>query len=234
MSDSEIIARALREKRTNLSEAEAKDLVRAAGIPVVATVLVQSQRRAVAVARDLGFPVALKIASPDIIHKSDAGGVVLGLKNASEVTRAYRDIMAAVAEKAPQARIDGITVQQMAPPGVEVIIGMSKDPQFGPVLMFGLGGILVELLKDISFRIIPLTARDAMEMMKETKGFPLLTGYRGHEGVDLDALQSVILKVASFIEATPRIKELDLNPTIAGKSGAVVADARIVLETPTR
>jgi len=225
-----VIETARKAGHRQLTELEAKDLIRGEGLPVVRTLLANTQKKAVDMAREIGFPVALKITSPDIIHKSDVGGVRLGLKNASQVAAAYREILNSVASYQPSARIEGITVQEMAPPGIEVIIGMSKDPQFGPVIMFGLGGILVELLKDISFRIVPLTTKDAAEMIRETKGFPLLQGYRGHEGVDVDKLQALIVKVAHFIENTPGIKELDLNPVIANKTSAVVADTRIILE----
>jgi acyl-CoA synthetase (NDP forming) len=230
MARDSIIETARKEGRRQLTEVEAKDLIRGEGFPVVRTLLANTQKQAVNLAREIGFPVALKIASPDIIHKSDFGGVRLGLRNASQVAAAFSEILTSVESHQPGLRIEGVTVQEMAKPGIEVIIGMNKDPQFGPVIMFGLGGILVELLKDISFRIIPLTPNDAAEMIRETKGFPLLQGYRGHEGADVDKLQALIVKVARFIEKTPGIKELDLNPVIASKTVAVVADARIVLE----
>ena len=130
----------------------------------------------------------------------------------------------------PEARIQGVSVQKMARPGVEVIIGMSKDDQFGPVLMFGLGGILVEVLKDVSFRIVPLAKRDAAEMVREIKGYPLLEGYRGQEAVDISYLEELLLKVSDFVEQNPEVKELDLNPIFAYSDGAVAVDARVILE----
>jgi len=178
----------------------------------------------------MGFPVVLKIVSPDIIHKSDAGGVKLDLKNSAQAGRAYGEILSSIRQKYPKAKIDGISVQKMARPGVEVIIGMSKDPQFGPVLMFGLGGILVEVLKDVSFRLVPVTKRDATEMIKEIKGYPLLEGYRGQEPANIPFLEELIVKVSQFIEKNPQIKELDLNPIFAYKDGALAVDARIILE----
>ncbi len=217
--------------RVHLTEIESKELLKDVGIPVVETRLARSKRQAMALARELGFPVALKIASADIIHKTDVGGVKLGIKTAAEVGRAYADIMSAVKSRQPSARIDGVTVQSMARPGIEVIIGMSKDPQFGPVLMFGLGGVLVEVLKDVSFRIVPLLPRDARDMVREIKGFPLLEGYRGQEPADIAFLESLLLQVSALVEHTPEIKELDLNPVFAYKDGAVAVDARIVLET---
>ena len=213
-----------------LTEFEAKEILRRSGIPVVETRLARTKAEAISISRALGFPVVLKVASPDIIHKSDSGGVKLGLASAAAVGRAYSEIMA-IREKFPRAKIDGVSVQKMAPPGTEVIIGMSKDPQFGPVLMFGLGGILVEVLKDVSFRLVPVTRRDAKEMIEEIKGYPLLKGYRSYQPADIPALEELIVKVSDFIEQNPTIKELDLNPVFAYKDGAVAVDARVILET---
>jgi acyl-CoA synthetase (NDP forming) len=217
-------------QNTLLSEFESKEMLRQAGIPVVETKLAKSRQAAIDIAKEIGFPVVMKIASPDVVHKSDAGGVRLGLANATQVGKAYRDIIAAVKDKVPDARIEGVTVQPMARPGIEVIIGMSKDAQFGPVIMFGLGGILVEILKDVSFRIVPLERRDAAEMIKEIKGYPLLQGYRGQEPANIPALEKLIVSVSDFIEKNPQIKELDLNPVIAYKDSVMAVDARIVLE----
>jgi acyl-CoA synthetase (NDP forming) len=213
-----------------LSEVEAKDWLKQAGIAVVETKLAKTKAQALALGREMGFPLALKIVSPDISHKSDVGGVILDLKNPTQLGRAYSGMLASIREKLPQARIEGVSVQRMAPPGVEIIIGMSQDSQFGPVLMFGLGGILVEVLKDVSFRIVPLAPRDAAEMVREIKGFALLTGYRGHEAVSLPELEGCLLKVSQFIEANPQIRELDLNPVLAYKDRVLAVDARIVVE----
>jgi acetyl-CoA synthetase (ADP-forming) len=216
--------------RYQLTEPEAKALVQAAGIPVVKTLLCHSAREAAQAALSIGYPVAMKVVSTDIIHKSDIGGVVLNIENANSLTRAYRDIMKTVKAKQPSAVINGVAVQAMAGKGTEVIVGVTKDPQFGPVIMFGLGGILVELLKDISFRIVPINRRDATEMIQEIKGFPLLNGYRGQPAADLVALENIILKVAALVETRPEIRELDLNPIIVDAEGAVVVDARVTLE----
>ncbi len=175
------------------------------------------------------MPVVLKVISPEVIHKSDAGGVKLNLDSAEKVGHAYDDIMSAIKKKYPDAKINGVSVQKMARPGVEVIIGMSKDAQFGPVIMFGLGGILVEILKDVSFRIVPLEKRDAREMVKEIKGYPVLEGYRGQEAVDIEYLEGLILKVSDFVEQHPEINELDLNPVFAYSDGATAVDARVIL-----
>jgi acyl-CoA synthetase (NDP forming) len=226
----QIIDEARGEGRTVLTEVESKELLKQAGIDIIDTRLATSREEAISISRKLGFPVALKVASPDIVHKSDAGGVKLGLENAREVGKAYADILAAVGQKHPQARIQGVSVQKMARAGVEVIIGMSKDDQFGPVLMFGLGGIMVEVLKDVSFRLVPLAKRDAAEMVREIKGYPLLEGYRGQEAVDISYLEELLLKVSDFVERNPEVKELDLNPVFAYSDGAVAVDARVILE----
>jgi len=225
-----ILDKAKTERRTVLTEFESKKLLERAGIPVVETRLVRTKRETISVSKEIGFPVVLKITSPDIVHKSDSGGVKLGIANATQASKAYSEIMLSIKQRYPSAIIHGLTVQKMAPPGIQVIVGMNKDPQFGPVLMFGLGGILVELLKDVSFRIVPVTKRDAAEMIREIKGYPLLEGYRGQEPANIDALQDIIVRVSQFVERTPEIKELDLNPIFAYRDKAVSVDARIVLE----
>ncbi len=230
MDKQQIMQKARGEARTLLTEVESKELLRQAGISVIDTKLATSSKEAIALSKQLGFPVVLKIASPDIIHKNDAGGVKLGLKTANQAGKAYHEILSATRQKYPQARIHGVSVQRMARPGVEVIIGMSKDAQFGPVLMFGLGGIWVEVLKDVAFRIAPLARRDAREMITEIKGYPLLTGYRGQEPVDMAKLEDFLLKVSRFVELNPEVKELDLNPVFAYKDDAVAVDARVILE----
>jgi acyl-CoA synthetase (NDP forming) len=233
MSSQSIIEKARSASRTLLNEIESKALLSEAKIPVVETKLATSKQEAIAISKKLGFPVALKIVSPEITHKSDVGGVKLGLKTARQVEAAYEEIQAAVKQKYPHAVIDGVSVQKMARPGTEVIIGMTKDPQFGPVLMFGLGGILVELLKDVSFRIVHLEKKDARDMIREIKGYPILEGFRGMEPVDVSVLEEILLKLSRFVDENPWIKELDLNPIFAYRDGAVAADARIILEEKT-
>jgi len=230
MTKNEILKQARKDNRTQLTEIESKELLKEAEIPVVEAKLARTKKEAVAMSKRIGFPVVLKIVSPDVIHKSDSGGVKLGLSNATQVGNAYSEILSAVKKHYPKAKIQGVSVQKMARTGVEVIIGMTKDAQFGPVLMFGLGGILVEVLKDVSFRIVPLVKRDAREMIKEIKGYPLLEGYRGQEPADVPYLEDLILKVSDFVDKSPEIKELDLNPIFAYKNGAVAVDARVILE----
>jgi len=216
--------------RDVLAEVESKELLQKAGIPVVDTRLARTKREAVSISKQMGFPVVLKISSPDVIHKSDAGGVKLGLANATQVGKAYSEIVSSIKQAYPEAEIHGLSVQRMAGPGVEVIIGMSKDPQFGPVLMFGLGGILVEVLKDVSFRIVPVSERDARDMIREIKGYPILEGYRGQKPVSIAALEKLIVRVSQFAENNPHIAELDLNPVFAYPDKAIAVDARVVLE----
>jgi len=219
-----------KEGRAILTEYESKRILKQAGISVVETKLAKTQKEAVSLSQKMGFPVVLKIASPDVIHKSDSGGVQLSLNNVAEVRKAYDGILKKVKQQYHRAVIHGISVQKMVRPGTEVIVGTSKDPQFGPVIMFGLGGIFVELLKDVSFRVIPVERKDAQEMIKEIKGYPLLKGYRGKEPADISSLVNIILKISRFIEAYPRIKELELNPIFAYRNRAVAIDARIILE----
>ena len=229
---STIIDDARKQGRSLLTEVEAKQLLAEAGIPVTETRLAPTRDEAVQQAGELGYPVALKIVSPQITHKSDVGGVKLGLANAEEVAAAFDEIVAAAKAADPKATIEGVSVQRMAEPGVEVITGMTTDPQFGPVLMFGLGGVLVEVLKDVAFRVVPLTKRDAGQMIREIQGFPLLEGHRGRQPADLEALESLLLQLSSFIEAHPEIAELDLNPVFAYPNGALAVDARVALAEP--
>ena len=230
MTKAEILGKARKEKRTLLTEIESKELLKVAKIPVVETKLATSKTGAMELAKKMGFPVVMKIVSPDVVHKSDAGGVKLNIQNATQAGKAYSEILASVKKHYPKAKIVGLTVQKMAKQGIEVIIGMTKDAQFGPVIMFGLGGILVEVLKDVSFRIVPMTKRDAAEMITEIKGFPILKGYRGQDPADVPFLEELIVKVSDFVDKNPEIKELDLNPVFAYKSGALAVDARIILE----
>jgi acyl-CoA synthetase (NDP forming) len=228
-----IIEQARKQGRTLLTEVEAKQLLVEAGLPVVEARLAKTREEAVAVAARLGYPVALKVVSAQISHKSDVGGVKLGLADAEAVGAAFDAITQSAAEAAPDATIDGVSVQRMAEPGIEVIAGMTTDPQFGPVLMFGLGGVLVEVLKDVAFRVLPITARDARQMVRDIQGFPLLQGFRGQEPADVDAIEALLLKLSAFIEANPEVAELDLNPVFAYPRGAVAVDARIALSSPS-
>jgi len=229
MSTIEIIDRAKSEGRTILTEVESKQILAEAGIPIALAELAASSEEAVTAARQIGLPVVLKIVSPDISHKSDVGGVKLNLGSEEEVAAAFDEIVAAARRAQPGATVLGVSVQKMARPGVEVIMGMTKDPQFGPVLMFGLGGVFVEVLKDVAFRIVPLEPRDARQMIRDIQGFPVLEGFRGQEPADLAALEDMLIRLSAFVEEHPEIQELDLNPIFAYKDGALAVDARIVL-----
>jgi acyl-CoA synthetase (NDP forming) len=230
MSAESIIGKGKRTSRAFLTEIKSKELIKKAGISVVDTRLATSKEEAVAISKEVGFPVVLKIVSPDITHKSDIQGVQLGLRTTRQVERAYNNILKSVRQRFSEAFIEGVSVQRMVPPGLEVIIGMTKDVQFGPVVMFGLGGIFVEILKDVSLRIVPLERRDAREMIQEIKGYPLLKGYRGKEPVDITILEEFLLKISTFAENHPEVKEIDLNPIFAYEDGATAVDARIILE----
>ena len=223
------IATARAEGRTLLSEAEAKELLAAAGVPVTETRVATSAEEAAALAEEFGYPVVLKIVSPDIAHKSDVGGVALGFEDADAVREGYESMLARVEDAAPGAALSGISVQRQAESGTEVIIGATTDPQFGSVMMFGLGGVFVEVLKDVAFRIVPLEERDARQMVRDIEGFAILEGVRGQAPADVEALERIILQVSDFVAAHPEVEELDLNPVLAYADGAIAVDARIVL-----
>jgi acetate---CoA ligase (ADP-forming) subunit beta len=225
-----IINQAKKEGRKALLEPEAKTICAEYGIIVNKFSVATNEKEAVAQAEKIGYPIVLKIVSPDIIHKSDAGGVKVNLKTAADVETAYKTIIENGKKYKADAKIVGVIVQEMAPQGTEVIVGAVKDPQFGQTVMFGLGGIFVELLKDVSFRVAPLTVADAKEMITGLKAFPLLNGYRGSKPADLDALAEVLCNVSKMIMEHQEIAELDLNPVMAYPIGTKCVDARIILE----
>ena len=216
--------------RKVLLESEAKAVCLEYGIPVTRFMLASNENEAVKSAGLIGYPVVLKIVSPDIIHKSDAGGVMINLKNPNDVAEAYEKIVENGKKYNSNANIVGVLVQEMAPQSTEVIVGAIKDPQFGQTLMFGLGGVWVEILKDVSFRIAPLSLEDARQMIIELKAYPLLRGYRNTPPADIDALVSIICNTSRLVMENPEIKELDLNPVMAYQKGATTVDARIILE----
>ncbi len=226
----DIIAAVKKQGRTILSEDESKKLLRELQIKTTELYMAGSKEEAVAQSSRMGFPVVLKIASPDISHKSDAGGVKINLKDGEAVAQAYEDIISSCKRQFPDAAIEGVAVQNMVKPGIEVIIGMTKDPQFGPVIMFGLGGVWVEVLKDVSFRIAPLTQSDAAKMIKEIKGYSLLQGYRGTPPADIAVLEDILMKISRYAVENPDIREIDLNPIFAYSDHAVAVDARVILE----
>jgi acyl-CoA synthetase (NDP forming) len=225
----DILAKAREEKRSVLTEIEAKQILKEAGINCTDTRLAVDKAQAVALSEEIGYPVVLKISSVDITHKSDAGGVKVNLQSREEVEKAYDEIMTSCRAACPDADIEGVAVQGMARIGTEIIMGMIKDPSFGPVVMFGLGGVLVEVLKDVSFRIVPIEKKDAAEMVEEIQGKKLLEGYRGQDPVDIPYLREVLVKLSDFVDRTPGIEEIDMNPVFGYTEGAAVVDARIIL-----
>lgn len=212
-----------------LLEPEALALVSGAGLTVIEHRTATSADEAVAAAEQLGYPVALKLVSREIIHKSEANGVQLDLRDAAAVRLAYRRVMEGAARHCPGARIDGVLVCRMAKQGVEVILGLTRDPQFGPALLFGLGGVFVELYRDITFRLVPISEHDAREMIQEIRGFPVLMGARGRPARDLETLVRSLLTLSALAESRPEIDSLDLNPVILYEKGCVVVDAKVFL-----
>lgn len=225
-----IVKEAMSVSRKVLVEPEAKEVLRLASFTVPRSRVVKDVSAAIEAAREIGFPVALKLISPDIIHKSDAGGVFLNIKSEKEIEEKWSSIILGIADDYPMALIEGFLVEEMVRPGAEVIVGCVRDPQFGPVVMFGIGGVTVELMKDVSFRLAPVTREEAFEMMGEVKGFPILTGFRGHTIKDLDAIAEALIKLGEIMNSVDGLKELEINPLIVHERGALVADARAVLE----
>jgi acyl-CoA synthetase (NDP forming) len=224
----QIIEKAKKEKRP-LLETEAKELLREYGIPVPDFKLIKSEDEIVGLAKEINFPLVMKIVSPDIIHKTEAGGVKVGIKDEKEAKAAYQDIIYKVKKYKKEAKISGVIAYSMIPQGTEIIIGMMKDPCFGPTIMFGLGGIFVEILKDISFRILPLEERDAEEMISEIKGYQILKGIRGETPKDVKSIRDVLMKISQLVMKNPEIKEIDLNPIFVFEKALQVVDARIIL-----
>ncbi len=230
----EIVASALAEGRHALLEHEGKRLLRLHGAPVSRDVLAGDADEAARVATELGGAVALKICSPDILHKSDVEGVRLHLEGEEPVRRAFAEIVDNATRHRPGADIRGCIVSPMAAPGTEVIVGTKTDPQFGPVIMFGVGGILVEVLKDVVFRVLPVSRRGVKRMLSEIHAAPILGGFRGEPPVDQEALADLLMTVAEVVESYPEIEEMDLNPVIARQDGISVVDARILLRNKPR
>ncbi|BCO09185.1 acyl-CoA synthetase [Desulfolithobacter dissulfuricans] len=226
-----IISRRQRTGQLQLSEVKSKDILKAYGFHIMDGSLAGSVNEAIEIARFIGFPVAMKIVSPNIIHKTDLGGVRLGLSSAQEVEDAYDLMMLRISKQVPDAVIEGVYVEKMADPGLEVIIGMTRDPQFGPMLMFGLGGIFVEVMKDVTFHLAPITREEAVQMLKSTRSYEMLKGKRGRKEVDIDAIAGSLQRISQLTTDFPQIIELDINPLIVGEIGTVptAADARMTL-----
>lgn len=215
--------------RTALVESEARAIAQAVGLPLPKTELARNVDEAIAISSRIGYPVVFKVASPDILHKSDIGGVKVGIAGDADARDAFDLVTYRAQRLMPDAEIWGVTVQQMVPPGKEVILGMSRDPQFGPLLAFGLGGIYVEVLKDITFRIAPISAGEADDMMDEIRGAPLLRGVRGEAPSDLGAVRDALLRISQLVCDFPEIVEMDINPLVVHANGAVAIDVRMVI-----
>jgi len=213
-----------------LGDSETRALMKKFGIPFVKQILVKNENQAAKHAKKMGYPVVLKISSPDIIHKTDVGGVLIDIGNEEELRNSYKKMIRNVKKKKPKARVDGVIVQEMAPrDSRELIIGGRRDPQFGPVIMFGLGGVWVEALKDVSFRLIPIERKDAREMIREIRGYSILRGMRGQKPVNFKLLEDCMLKVSKMLWKSKKIQELDINPLFINDKKAIGVDARIVV-----
>jgi acetyltransferase len=226
-----IIIRRLRSDRLHISEVKAKDILKAYDFNIPAGYLATSAEEAVEIAERIGFPVAMKIASPEIGHKTDFGGVKLNMANRQSVRDNYDLMMMRVRQKAPAAIVDGIYLEKMLDRGLEVILGFKRDPQFGPMLMFGLGGIYVEVLEDVSFYLAPITFDEAMLMLTSSKSYQILVKARGEESVDIQMIARCLQKISQLSTDFPQIADLEINPLIVGEIGTepYVADARINL-----
>lgn len=223
----EIILKAVRNNRSYLMEHESKEILEGIGIATTGFLMARSEKEALAISERMGFPVVLKILSPDVIHKTDGGGVKLNLLSAADVRQAYREITGAFRSQ----RIEGVAVQRMAKPGIEVIVGVTRDPSFGPLIMFGLGGVFVEVMRDVSFRVLPITEKDAEQMIEDVRGSAILKGYRG-KAVDLASLRQLLMKISQLVIENPEIKEIDLNPLFLYDDGYVTVDARMFVGEP--
>ncbi|HEY3379872.1 MAG TPA: acetate--CoA ligase family protein [Armatimonadota bacterium] len=217
------------EGRRDMNEVECADILRAYGFILPGNKLCATADEAVAFSNEIGYPVVMKIASPDILHKSDVGGVKVGLKNADEVRAIFESMTTSIQAKKPEANIWGVNIQQMVTEGKQTILGMSRDPQFGPMIMFGLGGIYVEVLKDVVFRIAPLNAYTANEMVHAIRSFKLLAGARGEKPSDINAVVEAIQRLSQLVTDFPEIIEMDINPLVAlpENGGAIAIDSRI-------
>jgi acyl-CoA synthetase (NDP forming) len=233
MTTRDIIRTAIAAKRENLSSGECRRILAEAGVPLNASVFAPTREAALAAAERIGYPVVLKIVSPEIVHKTDAGGVRLDLHGREELGTAYDEMMTQVRAHAPDAHLEGVTVDERLG-GVELIIGATRDPQFGPLIMFGLGGIFVEVYKDVTFRLVPISQRDALDMLEEVKGKLLFQGARGLPTARPEELAGILVNVSRLVDENPAIRELDLNPLVVTKAGVRAIDTRILVDVPAK
>jgi acetate---CoA ligase (ADP-forming) len=227
----QVLDRVLAEGRVAIGDAEARDILTACGLTIPPSELAETPEQAAEIAARIGFPVVLKVASPDILHKTDVGGVKVGLETASDVRDAFDLITYRAHRYLPDARLWGCLVQKMAPPGIEVLLGMNRDPQFGPLVTFGLGGIFVETLKDVSFRVAPFSRHEAEQMLTEIRAKAILDGVRGKPPADKPALVEALLRISQLVSEFPEISELDINPFMVYEAGngGIAIDMRLVL-----
>lgn len=219
-----------KEKRKFLPEPISEEILASYNIPIPPAYLVKNVEKAVECARKIGFPVVLKVVSPQIIHKSEAGGVITNIDVETKLRKAFHKILENIRKYDPQAKIEGIYLQKMLPPAREVIIGTVKDKQFGPVIMFGLGGIFVEVFKDVVFRAAPIDKKEAREMIDEIKGLAILQGVRGEKSIDFTSLSEAIANTSQLAVDFPQIEQLDINPICLYPENIYALDARIILE----
>ncbi len=224
-----ILRAARQDKRMALLEPEAKEICRAYQLPTPDFAVAKNSSEAVALAEKVAFPIVLKIVSQDILHKTEAGGVLLDLRSKVEVEKGYDQILDRVRRYNSSARLEGVLVQHMAPKGVEVVAGGLRDSQFGPVVLFGLGGIFVEVLKDVTFRVAPLSSLDSREMIQEIRGYAVLKGVRGQRPADEEAIVQILQRTSQIMLENPTIDQLDFNPIMVYEKGASIVDARIIL-----
>jgi acyl-CoA synthetase (NDP forming) len=234
MKIGEVIRKVRAEKRTFLLPSEAEAVAQMAGIPVPRNRLARSLEEAIGFAEEIGYPVVMKIVSRDIIHKSESGGIALDLENRREVMDAYEAILLNVRAYNPQARIDGVSVNEMVREGIETIIGARRDRAFGPIVMFGLGGIYVEVMRDIAFRTFPLGREETLKMIRQIRSYPLLLGVRGEKRKDIESVAEIIIRVGSILHKCKDISDIELNPLVVYSQGegARAVDVRILLSEP--
>ncbi|MFX0122516.1 MAG: acetate--CoA ligase family protein [Candidatus Hodarchaeota archaeon] len=225
----QFLEKAIQQKKKFLTVQESKKILQQANFPINPTGFGTNWSEVVAEAEKIGFPVVLKVSSQDIIHKSDIGGVVTGIRSINELKEKMEHMQQRISQKVPNAKIEGYVIEKMES-GVELLVGSTVDPMFGPILAFGLGGIYVEVLKDVVFRLIPIEREDAIEMLSEIKAAKILDGIRGQPPINKKALVDLLIKTSNFIDHHPEIEELDLNPVFATEKGVSVVDARIILK----
>lgn len=227
----QIIEEAIQNRRRILTVQESKKILLQEDFPINPTGFGTNLEEVLIEAEKIGFPLVLKVSSQNIVHKSDVGGVVAGIRSVSDLKQQFEIMQQKVNQKAPDANIEGYIVEKMES-GIELLVGSTLDPMFGPILAFGLGGIYVEVLKDVVFRLIPIEREDATEMLSEIKAAKILDGIRGQPPIDKKSLVNLLMKTSSFIDRHPEVEELDLNPVFATEKGVSVVDARIILKIP--